>query len=43
MIKEAYSYITSKSKNFYVFESEGQNGIIAKMVIFTPLGKSFGI
>ena len=39
MIKEAYFYIGLPNKTHYVFQSEGDNGKITKMVVFTNLGK----
>ena len=39
MIKEAYRYVVSENKEVYVFQSEGQNGKIIKIVVFSPVGK----
>ena len=36
MVKEAYRYVVSENKEVYVFQSEGQNGKIIKIVVFSP-------
>ncbi len=39
MIKDTYPCYPSKDKMFFIFRSEGIQGIIAKLIIFTPIGK----
>ena len=39
MLKESYTYISFKRKTFHIFRSEGDNGSIPKMVIFSYAGK----
>jgi hypothetical protein len=37
MIKETYPYVQVENKLIYGFNSEGINGVILKIVIFTPM------
>jgi hypothetical protein len=41
MNKEAYNYIAFANKTYYYFESEGKQGKIPKVIIFTYLGKNY--
>jgi hypothetical protein len=40
MIEETYRYVQVPDELVYVFRSEGINGVIKKIVIFTPIGKN---
>jgi hypothetical protein len=40
MITESYEYITWGNKPIYYFESEGKQGKIPKLILFTPLEKN---
>lgn len=40
MLKESYNYLSSPNKAIYLFESEGKNGKIMKVIAFTSVGKS---
>jgi hypothetical protein len=39
MITDSYEFLTTARKTRYIFESEGNQGKIIKIVIFTPLEK----
>ena len=39
MIKESYVYAALPNKTHYIFQSDGDNGKITKMVIFSNVGK----
>jgi hypothetical protein len=41
MITESYNYIALSNNTYYYFESEGKQGKIPKLIIFTYLGKNF--
>jgi hypothetical protein len=41
MITESYNYIAFANKTYYYFESEGIQGKIPKLIIFTYLGKNY--
>jgi hypothetical protein len=40
MITEHYEYIAFEDKPIYYFESEGKQGKIPKLILFTPLDKN---
>lgn len=40
MIKDSYDYFPSANKTLYFFESEGSQGKIHKVIIFTYAGKN---
>jgi hypothetical protein len=40
MIEETYPYVQVQGELVYVFRSEGINGVIKKIVIFTPIKKN---
>ena len=40
MLKESYTYLASPDKTIYLFQSEGKNGQIIKVIAFTPVGKN---
>ncbi len=41
MITEHYDYFAYESKTLYLFESEGEQGAIIKIVMFTPYESNF--
>jgi hypothetical protein len=40
MIEETYTYVQVRDELLFAFKSEGVNGVILKVIIFTPLKKN---
>ena len=40
MLKESYTYLVSPDKTIYLFQSEGKNGKITKVIAFTLVGRN---
>lgn len=40
MLKESYNYLASPDKTIYLFQSEGENGNIVKVIAFAPVGRN---